>query len=99
MDGSRSFGRAMTADAAWEREFVKELTEPIDILRLLGIDLRVRAFQIGRTEHTRCSMTRTSQEDHVEVVCLDQTIKMHVDERQPRTRSPMAEQSILDVLR
>ncbi len=64
----------------------------------VGIDFRVRAFQICWAENARRAVSRTGQEDHVEIVFLDEAVEMYVDERQAGTRSPMTEQPALDVL-
>ena len=43
-------------------------------------------------------MPWASEIDHVEVVLLNEPVQMNVDEREARARSPVAEQTILDVL-
>src|SRR6185437_8168926 len=47
MDGSGSFWSGVAADAAWERELLKELAHAIDVFALVWVDLRVRSFEIG----------------------------------------------------
>src|SRR5208337_3141616 len=44
-------------------------------------------------------MSRPCQENHVQIVFLDQTVEMNVDECQARARSPVPEQAVLDVFR
>ena len=43
-------------------------------------------------------MSRSGHEDHVLVVFLDQPVQVNVDERQAGARSPVSEQTVLDVL-
>ena len=42
-------------------------------------------------------MAWPSNIDHVEILLLDDTVQMHVDEVQPRRRAPVTEQARLDV--
>src|SRR5262249_39460081 len=45
------------------------------------------------------AVTRSREEDHVQVVFLDEPVEVDVNERKAGARSPMAEKPILDVLR
>src|SRR3974377_2166452 len=98
MDRPRGFGGAVAADAAGKGELLEERTHPFYILALVRINLRIGTLQIDRRQHTRRAMAGASQEDRVEVVLVDQAIEMNVDEAQPRTRSPVAQQAKLDML-
>src|SRR5579864_8307607 len=99
MDGTGSFRRAVTADAARKRELLEKLAEPSFVLTLFRIDLGVSPFEITGPENARRSMPRPGHEDHVQVQLFDQPVQMNVHERQTRARSPMSEQPVLDVLR
>ena len=44
-------------------------------------------------------MAGTRNVNHVQIVLLDQTVEMHIDEVQTRRRAPMAEQSRFDVFK
>jgi hypothetical protein len=43
-------------------------------------------------------MSWPGQEDHVQVVLLDQSVQMNVDKREARARAPVSQEPILDVL-
>src|SRR5262245_46659593 len=68
MDRSRRLRRDVRPDRAGERELLEELLHSFFVFALVRIDLGVGAFEIGRTEHTRRAVTRTSDEDYVEIV-------------------------------
>ena len=89
----------MAADAAREGEFLEELKHPLLILALVGINLGVRALQIDWRQHARCTVAGAGQKDGVQVVLVNQTVKVNVSEAQARTGSPVTQQALLDVLR
>jgi hypothetical protein len=88
----------MTANAAGEGELFKELPQALFVFALVGVNLGISSLQIYWTKHTRGAMPRSGEEDHVEVVLLDQAVQVSVDKRQARTRSPVPQEAILDVL-
>src|SRR5215813_7633551 len=98
MDGSRSFWGAMTTDAARERELLEERKQPFDVFALRWISFGIRSFQIHRSQHAWSAMPRSSQENCIEIVLLYEAIQVNVTEAQPRTGSPVTQQSLLDVL-
>ena len=44
------------------------------------------------------AMTRSNDIDHVQIVVLDQSVEVHIEEIKSRRRSPVTEQARLDVL-
>src|SRR5215469_7059060 len=99
MNRAWSFRSAVTADTARKRELLEEGMHALLVFALVGVNLGVRAFQIYRGENARSSMTGSCKKDHIQVVLFDEAIEMNVDERQTRTRSPVAKKTVLDVLR
>ena len=89
----------MATDAARKRELLEEFSQSFRIFALLRINLRVSAFQISGAKHSGRAVPRTSEKDHVEIIFLDQPVQMNIDERQSRTRAPVPQQAILEVLR
>src|SRR5215469_4797180 len=89
----------MATDAPWKRKLLEELTQSFFVCPLFRINLRIGTFQIYRREHSRRAMSRAGQENHVQVVLLDEPRQMDVAKGQARTRAPMAKQPVLDVLR
>ncbi len=88
VDRARRFRRAVAADAAGERELLEELAQALFVLALVRVDLRVRAFQVDRAEHPGRAVPGPGQEDHVEVVLLDQPVQVDVDEARARGSIP-----------
>src|SRR5215469_6934633 len=88
----------MRADVTGKRELLEKLLQPLRVLALVGVDLRVRTLEIGGAEYARCAVARPSDEYHIQIVALDDAIEMSPDERQCRARSPVAQQTVLHVL-
>ena len=98
VDRARSLGRAVAADASGEREFLEELGHPFFVFALVRVHLRVGPFEVDRRQHARGAVAGAGEKDGVEVVLVDQPIEMDVREAQAGARSPVAEQTLLDVL-
>src|ERR1700682_1778042 len=98
MNGTRGVRRAMTADASRKRKLFEEFLEPRLSFALVGIDFRIRSFQIAVGQRGRRAVTGAGHEDHVEIVFFDQTIQVHPNKTLTGVRTPMAQESILDVL-
>ncbi len=97
VDRARRFRSDVATDVAGEGKLLEELLQSLGVLALVGIDLRVRPFEVRRPQHAGRAMARSGDEDHVEVVSLDQAVEMRPDERQRRARAPVAEQAVFDV--
>src|SRR5262249_33532675 len=80
MDRTRRFRRAVTSDPARKRKLLEEFTQSLRVRALFRIYLRVRAFQISRTENSGGAMSRAGQENHVKVVFLNQPVQMNINE-------------------
>ncbi len=98
VDRARGLGRDMTADVTRKRKLLEESPHPFCVLALVRIDLGVGPFEIGRREHAGGAVTRSGDEDHVEVVFDDQPVEMRPHKRQRRARAPVAEQPVLHVI-
>jgi hypothetical protein len=96
---ARRLWRHVRADVTRERELLEEFLHALDVFALVGIDLGVRAFEVRGPEHAGRAMTRPGDEDHVEVVTLDDAIQVRPHERQRWACSPVAEEPLLDVFR
>src|SRR5678816_4388717 len=91
--------RTVAPDAAGKRELFEKLPKPSLFFALFRIDLGISTFQVHGGKNTRCTVARAGQEDHVEVVLLDQPIEVNVCERQTRACSPMPKEPVFHVLR
>jgi hypothetical protein len=56
------------------------------------------ALEVGVGHHGRAAVARADDEDRVEVVSSDRAVEVDVDEVEPGSRAPVAEQPRLDVL-
>ena len=89
----------MAGNPARKRKLLEEFLHAFGILRNVGIHFAIRAFQIGVGHQPWAAMTWASNIDGIKIMALDHTIQMNIDKIQSRRRTPMAEQSWLDVLK
>ena len=97
MDRAGALRRRVAWDSARERELEKQFLQTGLIPTDLGVDFAVAALEIGIGQNGRRAMSRAADIDHVEVVFLDDTIQMHIDEILPRRGAPMTEQHVLHI--
>jgi hypothetical protein len=69
---------------ARRRELPKQPAHPRHVPRHVGVDLRVRAFEIDVSHDRRPAVPGAGQIDDVGVVLLDEAIQVHVEERLSR---------------
>ncbi len=92
------FRRHVTRYAAGERELREQPLHALFIEGNVRVDLAVSPVEIRVRNQSGSAMTGAGDVDHVEVVLLDHAVQMNVDEIQSRRRSPVTEESRLDVL-
>jgi hypothetical protein len=80
MDGAGSLWGAVTPDPTWERELLEELAKTILVFTLIGIDFGIASLEIHRRENAGGAMSGASEEDHVQVVLLDQAVEVDICE-------------------
>jgi hypothetical protein len=56
-------------------------------------------LQVTRSQNTENPLPRSGHENHLEIELLDQPTQVDVNEDKSRTRSPMSQQTVLNVLR
>src|SRR4029450_4119390 len=66
---------------------------------LFGYTLRVGPFEIDRRQHPGGAVAGAGEEDGREIVLVDQAIEMDVGEAQAGARPPVAQETLLHVLR
>ena len=98
VDRARRLSGNVAWDAAGKRELPEQLAHARVVLRDLGIELGVRAFEVGVGDGRGAAVARAKDVDGVEVALLDDAVGVGVDEVQPGCRSPMPEEPRLDVL-
>jgi hypothetical protein len=88
----------MARDASRETELLEQALHPFPILRDVWENLAVGALQIRMRHERRTAVTRPDDVDHVEVLALDDSIEVNVEEIEPGSRAPMANQPRLNML-
>ena len=76
VNGARHFWRAMAAQLTGKRERLKQAKHAGFVLTLGGVDLRVSSFKVAVGKHGGCSMPRTRQINHVQIVLADDAVQM-----------------------
>src|ERR1019366_3725816 len=92
VDTSRSFRGGMAAVTARKTELLEEALHPGEVLTLVLIYLGVRSLEVRVRQNCWRPMTRTRNEDCVEIVFINQVVEVNVGETLARVRAPMAEQ-------
>src|SRR5262249_62160419 len=98
MDGPGSLGSDVAADVAGEGELLEELLQPLRVLALVRVDLRVCALQVRRTQHSGRSVPRPGPEKTVGAVPDDHAVQVRPDKGEGGARAPVAQQPALDVI-
>src|SRR5215471_2619189 len=97
MDGAWCFRCNMAGNASRKRELFEQPLHPCLVRCDVRINLAVGALEVRVGNQSRPSMPRTGDIDHVEIVLLDDSVEMDVDEVQSWCRAPMTEEPRFDV--
>ena len=97
VDRARALRRGMAGDASRKGELEEELPQPGLILADVGVDLAVSALELGVADYGRAAVPGAGNVDHVEVVLLDDPVKVRVDEVLAGGRAPMSQQHVLHI--
>src|SRR5271169_2126893 len=98
MDGAGSFGGGVAGNSSGERKLFEQLLQALFVLRDVGIELAVGALEVGVGDQSGAAVAGAGQIDDIEIVVLDETIEMGVDEVETGGGSKMSQQTRLDVL-
>jgi hypothetical protein len=79
VDAARSLRRHVRRDAAGERELGEEPLQARLVPADVGVDLAVRALQVGVGHHGRPAVPRTGDEEHAQVALLDDPVEVGVE--------------------
>lgn len=77
----------------------KELPQPGFILADIGIDLAVSALEIRVPDHGRAAVPGAGDVNHVEVVLLDNSVQVRVNEVLSEGRTSVSQQGPFQQLR
>ena len=87
----------MARNATGSGELATQTTHTVAVERDVGIDLAVRAFEIGVRDQRRATVTGTGDIQPIRTGSADEAIEQRVDHRQTGAGAPVPEQSGLDV--
>jgi hypothetical protein len=88
----------VTRNAPWERELCKKAFHALLILGNIGVKFTVCSLQVCVCHNPRSPVSRTSNKDDIQIIFLDNTVEMNIDEVQSGSPTPMAKQPRLHVL-
>ena len=97
MDGAGGLRRHMAGDTAGEGEPLEELFHAVLIPGDIGIDLGIAAVQPVLRHHGVAAVTGAGEVDHVQIIPLDNTVQMRIDEVLARAGAPVAHDGLLQV--
>jgi hypothetical protein len=97
VDRAGRLRRHVGGDPARKAELAEQTPHPFFVRGDLRVHLAVGAFEIGAGDNARPPMPRAADEHHVEVALGDHPVEVGVDEVEPRSRAPVAEQTGFDV--
>src|SRR5687768_10945422 len=88
----------MARDATRRGELTDEASKPVDVLRHIRIDLRVRPFEVDVGDDGGTSVSRPRDVEDVSAGLVDEVIQLDVNEAEAGRGAPVPEQPRLDVL-
>src|SRR5690606_1481801 len=88
----------MAGNSPWKRELAKQGEHSCLVLRHGGIHFAVRSFEPSVGNDGRAAMARAADVDHIDVMSLDGTIQVNIDEVQAGRGTPMAKKPGLDMV-
>jgi hypothetical protein len=88
----------VTGNATGERELGEEALQAFLVPGDVGVDLAVRALEVGIGNEAGTPMPGAGDVDHVEIVLLDHPVQVDVDEVQPWGSPPVTEEPRLHML-
>ena len=93
------FGCRMARNASRERKLREQFFHPLFIFRNIWVKLAVGSFQIGIGHKRRTAVSGPRHKNHVQIILFDDPVHMHINEIQTWSRSPVSQQSRLDIFR
>ena len=99
VDRARRLRRDVARDPAGERELAEEPAHAVLVLRDLGVDLGVRALEVGVRDEAGAAVAGAGDVDRAQVALADRAVQVDVEQVEAGRRAPVAEQPRLHVLR
>ena len=98
IDRTGSFRRHMAGDATGERKLLAQTLQTRNVLADIGVYLAIGTFQIGIGNEEVAAVTRAGDQDHVQIILIDDSIQMGIDKILPWHRAPMTDDLLLDMI-
>src|ERR1017187_74181 len=97
MDRARAFRGGVTGNSSRERKLNEEFPQSRFILTDIRVNFAVGSLEVGIAHDRRPAMSWAGDVNHVEIVFLDDTVEVHVDEVLSWSSAPMSEEHVLHV--
>ena len=97
MNGSRRLWSSVRSNAARERETLEELLHAFFIFSDFRVDFSIASVKVGIWNHYLSAVTRTFDVKHVQVIFVDDAVKVCIDEVLSGNRAPVSDWLCLDV--
>ena len=98
IDGTRGLRSNMACDAAWEGELLEQALHALQVLAYVRVNFAVGAFQIGVCNKEVAAMSRTGQQNHVQIIPLDYTVQVYIYKVLARYSTPVSYNLLLNLL-
>ena len=98
VDGARGLRGNVAGNAARERELLEQALHALGVLADVRVNLAVSALEVGVRHEEVAAVTRTGQQDHIQIILLDDAVQMNVNQVLTGHRAPVADDLLLDVL-
>ena len=98
VDGAWGLRGNVAGNAARERKLLEQALHALGVLADVRVNLAVSALEIGVRHEEIAAVTRTGQQDHIQIILLDDAVQMNVNQVLTGHRAPVTDDLLLDVL-
>ena len=98
VDGAGRFGGNVTGNSAGEGELFAQFFHAFIILSDVGINFAVSSFQVRIGDEEIPAVSRTGQQDHIEIIFFDHAVQVNVDKVLPGNGAPMSDDLPFDLI-
>ena len=95
---ARRLRRHVAGNAVGPAELPEQPLDAVLVLADVGINLRIRSFEISVRHNPRAAVSRADDVDHVQPALADRAVPVHIEKIQARRRAPVAQQPRLHVV-
>src|SRR5262245_52254585 len=98
VDATRRFRRCVATNAARKGELLEETLHPRHILTLVRVDLGVSSLKVSLRQYRRRSVTWARDVNGIQIIFVDESIKVNVSEALAGVRTPVTQQPRFQML-